>query len=191
MRKIILIGLLLLFSNIVEATDINYVNTPGATYTHSHTHDSSNTLSETGSEANMHDENESTYYSAGGGGAIPGEFNWGNGSVSFEVTFPTAVSINKIRGILGGGGGIVSTAKNWNIQYYNGSWHTLDSGTTGGGIKEYTSLTLTNVTKVSCYAYGSGQCTQPGTPGFGSAAITELYAWGPPIGVDGGYATIY
>ena len=161
--------------------DINWSKHINTTYSSS----TSGSGSTTGTEANCHDENDTTYLRRYGGGSY-----WvGSVHTEFQVNFPVAPpEIHEIKGLL------LSTYKKvgsgaWSIQYYNGSWNTLASGGwTGTGITPYTSdttgLTLTEVTAVkvvvdtTCSSYSP----PPSYLGYAYADVWELYVYGePPI----------
>ena len=161
--------------------DINWSVHANTTYSSS----TSGSGSTVGTESNCHDENDSTYLRRFGGGS-----NFiGSVHTEFQVNFPVAPpEIHRIKALiltayqLNGSG-------TWSVQYYNGSWNTLASGSykaanfTATYTSDTTGLTLTNITAVKVVTDGANTSYHPITGlGYCYADVWELYVYGdPPI----------
>lgn len=127
-----------------------------------------------GPASNAFDENENTFYGRESFGF------WGNSADAWVMSeFATAHTITHIKAVfyIGEPGWYGDT---YTIEYYDGSWHTANSGTPSNSKQtiDLTGLNYTNVTKVRLS--GEAFAGDDYTPGSADVYLYELYAWGPP-----------
>jgi hypothetical protein len=120
-----------------------------------------------GTDADINDDDTSTYISAGCGG-----YN-ATGTATYLIDLPYAVNLKSIsfKFACGAGGPPPGPGASWSIQlYYSGSWHVIDSGTGNVAVttKSY-STGWTGVTAAKLYGI-----IATGYPGGGSVVCYEI-----------------